>query len=623
MDIIRLLPDSVANQIAAGEVIQRPASVVKELLENAIDAEAKEILLIVKESGKKRIEVIDDGNGMTEADARMAFERHATSKIQGADDLFKIRTKGFRGEALASIAAVAQVELQTRHQEREVGTELDIEGSRVLRQEASSHSNGTRFIVKNLFYNVPARRKFLKSDQVEMRHIIEEFQRVALIHPDIGFRLMKDGNELFDLRPGSHRQRIVGVMGTAYDQRLVPVEEHTELVNVSGFIGKPEFARKRRGEQYLFLNQRFIKSPYLHNAICKAYDELLPAGAHPSYFLHLMVDPAKVDINIHPTKTEVKFEDERSIYAIVSSAIRQSLGRFNIAPSLDFEHETGFDVPPLSQGQAIRIPDIQVDPDFNPFETSPSKTQQRDREYSYSNRSSNKGSWEQLYEVGRLLEKEDKSITESVERADADVVPEEEEESIQVSSPKGAWVHPLGSRYLLTSVLSGALVIDIQRAHERILYERFIHSLALQGGQSQQMLFPQTLELSAKQMESMLVHADDLKHLGFDLEPFGPRSIKVNGVPAEEHITDAVEHLRDWVDDLGDDVTGKSPGQELAKGMARRMRYSGGHVLQEMEMRDLVDRLFACEQPYHCPSGHPTVMNIDIEDLDRKFGHSI
>ena len=368
-DIIQLLPDAVANQIAAGEVIQRPASAVKELLENAIDAGSDTISLVIKDAGKALIQVNDNGFGMSETDARLSFERHATSKIKSADDLFNINTKGFRGEALASIAAIAQVELKTKIVGTDLGTQIIIEGSEVKEQEVCNCSKGTSFSIKNLFYNVPARRNFLKSNPVEIKHIIEEFQRVAMVHADIAFSMYNNGNEVFNLKKGSFRQRIVGIFGEKYNQKLVPVTENTDIVSIEGFVSKPEFAKKTRGEQYFFVNDRFIKNPYLNHAVNNAFDQLLSKDQFPSYFLKLTIDPSKIDINIHPTKTEIKFEDERAIYAIIRTAVKQALGKFNIAPTLDFEQESSFNVPLMKSSDSVKAPSIKVNKDYNPFET--------------------------------------------------------------------------------------------------------------------------------------------------------------------------------------------------------------------------------------------------------------
>lgn len=613
MDIINLLPDSVANQIAAGEVIQRPASVVKELMENAIDAGAAKIQLIIKESGRKLIQVIDNGKGMSETDARMSFERHATSKITKAEDLFYLHTKGFRGEALASIAAISYVELKTAQEGMNLGTMILVEGSKVKSQEPCAQPQGSSFSVKNLFYNVPARRKFLKSDSSEFRNIIEEFQRVALAHPDVAFGLVKDeGVEVFDLRAGSLRQRVVGIMGSSFDQRLVPIEEQTDVVSIHGFIGKPEFARRTKGEQYLFLNNRFIKNGYLHHAISRAYEELMPQKNHPSYFLFLNVPTERVDINIHPTKTEAKFEDEKVIYSILSSAVRRSLGKYNIAPSIDFDEEQSFKVQPLAKGQSIQIPGIKVDETYNPFQprvesrTSAASFQQK--------RSSNSDSWRELYAISRQIHTEEEP---DLEQAVQTVI-----QDMDVQGRERLF-YQLNERYLVSSLKSGLMLVDIQRAEERILYESFIRSLALNKGRSQQLLFPETKDLNAADMALITEHLQAFRAIGFDIEPFGNRTIKVNGVPVVAIKVNVFKLLDEWLEDFKQEVpNAKNKHETLARTLARRMRNTGEKRLKEAEMRELIDRLFACEQPYHNPSGKPIIVNIGMEELDRKFNRT-
>ena len=609
MDVIRLLPDSVANQIAAGEVIQRPASVVKELMENAIDAGAERIQLIVKEAGKKLIQVIDDGKGMSEVDARMSFERHATSKISTADDLFSLRTKGFRGEALASIAAIAEVELKTRPSGRELGMRLVVRGSKLEIQEATAHPIGSSFSVKNLFYNVPARRKFLKSDTAETKHIIEEFQRVAFAHPDIAFTMHKDEKEVFNLPKSSFRQRISNIMGSSFDQRLVPISEHTDLITVEGFICKPEFARRTRGEQYMFLNDRFIKHGYLHHAILQAYDNLLVDKAHPSYFLKVQVDPARVDVNIHPTKTEVKFDEERAIYMIISSAVRQSLGKYNIAPSLDFEAESNFTVPPLEKNQAVRIPEITVDKSFNPFSSGGSNSSTSTAVFPKKERV--RGDWKELYAVGRSLQ----------EAEEAETAAPPEQNIFDSSQSEGMkLLHLFRGRYILTTLKSGLVLIDPIRAHERILYESFIQNIALNSGSSQQLLFPETVDLSPQAMEVVLENLDSMRSMGFDVEEFGKLSIKVCGTPAEGGDVDSSSFFTQWVEDfIAERGKEKNRHEVVARTMARRMRTSLHHSMSREEMQDLIDRLFATEQPYHNPSGRPIIVNITSDEIDKKF----
>ncbi|NND95181.1 MAG: DNA mismatch repair endonuclease MutL [Flavobacteriales bacterium] len=602
MDIVKLLPDSVANQIAAGEVIQRPASVVKELLENSIDAGAEKIQLIIKDAGKKLIQVIDDGRGMTESDARMCFERHATSKISKADDLFSLRTKGFRGEALPSIAAIAHVELKTRTENRDMGTKIVIQGSKVEDQEPVVHPVGSSFSVKNLFYNVPARRKFLKSDNAESKHIIEEFQRVALGHPNVSFTLFKDERELFNLPKASARQRIVAMFGSNYDQRLVPVEEVTDVLAVKGFVGKPEFAKRTRGDQYLFMNKRFIKNGYLHHAILKAYDNLLPEKTHPSYFLFIEVDPARVDVNIHPTKTEVKFDEERSVYMILNSAIRQSLGKYNIAPSLDFESESSFSIPPLQKDRSIRIPEIIVDKSFNPFETEGSSSVKT----SFPKSDRIKGDWKELYEVGRKLNTETSY--------------EQEEELDLNPTASKKLLHFFNGQYILTTIKSGIVVIDPRRAHERILYEEFVKNIALNAGSSQQLLFPEVIDFRPQEMEVIQDNLETLRKLGFDIEEFGKQSVKVNGLPSGVTNSDTEEFFGQWVEEFIEESSrGKNRTETLARTMARRLRMKPSGVMSNEEMEDIIDRLFATEQPYHCPNGKPTVVNITAEEIEKKF----
>ena len=487
-DIIKLLPDAVANQIAAGEVIQRPASAVKELLENAIDAGADNISLVIKDAGKALIQVIDNGFGMSETDARLSFERHATSKIKSADDLFRLDTKGFRGEALASIAAIAQVELKTRVEENDLGIQIQIEGSEVKEQEVCSCSKGTSFSVKNLFYNVPARRNFLKSNPVEIKHIIEEFQRVAMVHAEISFSMYNNGNEVFVLKKGSFRQRIVGIFGEKTNQKLVPVDENTDIVSVLGFVGKPEFAKKTRGEQYFFVNDRFIKNSYLNHAVQNAFEELLSKDQFPSYFLKLQIDPAKIDINIHPTKTEIKFEDERSIYAIIRTAVKQALGKNNISPSLDFDQESTFNVPLLRSTDTIKAPTIKVNRDYNPFESKP---------VSPVSRKQSTENWEALYDdfektTAAIIDHQDQKEEQQV------ISPEwnSNEEVANLKETETQTLIQLHYKYILAQLKSGSLIIDQERAHTRILFETFIENFAKGQGTTQQLLFPETVDFT-------------------------------------------------------------------------------------------------------------------------------
>ena len=595
---IKLLPDSVANQIAAGEVIQRPASVLKELIENSVDAHATEIQVIVKDSGRTLIQVIDNGIGMSEMDARMSFERHATSKINKAEDLFNLNTKGFRGEALASIAAISHVNLKTRTKDSELGTEIKIEGSKVIFQEGCQTAIGTSFSVKNLFYNVPARRKFLKSDPVEFKHILEEFQRVCLTHPEISFQLHHNDQEILNLPISNLRQRIVNIMGNNYNNRLVPISENTDIINIEGFIGKPEFARKTRGEQYFFVNDRFIKSGYFHHAISSAYESLIAKEQHPSYFIYFEVDPNLVDVNIHPTKTEVKFKDERSIYAILNASVKKSIGQYHLSPTLDFERETYFEVPELKKGQAIRIPQIQVDPDYNPFNTEKSFS-------GVSNKPSNSpDGWESVYEI--------KNLVESEELISNSNLPSEQ------STFRAFQLH---RKYIFTSIKSGFIFVDQQRAHERILYEKYLNALEHQSGLSQKQLFPETIDLSKSDFDLALSFMEDASKIGLDLEEFGQNTLKINGIPVEAIELSGVSLFEKWMDQIKiHDQNNELTNQEkLARSMANAHGIKSGREMKIEEMQRLIEELFSCQVPYYSPSGLPVIVNISLEELDQKF----
>jgi len=605
-DLIRLLPDSVANQIAAGEVVQRPASAVKELLENAIDAGATKIQLIVKEAGRTLIHVIDNGSGMSETDARMSFERHATSKIKNADDLFNIRTKGFRGEALASIAAVAQVELKTKRHGDSLGTMIIIEGSEVKSQEPVNIANGTSFSVKNLFFNIPARRNFLKSNPVELKHIIDEFQRVALAHPGIHFEMNHSGSEIYNVPATALRQRIAGIMGKSYHERLVPVEENTDIVKVKGFIIKPEFTKKTRGEQFFFVNNRFIKSGYLNHAVQTAHDQLIPKENFPSYFLFLEVDPKTIDINIHPTKTEIKFEDERSIYAILHSAVRRSLGIYNITPTLNFDNEMAIEIPLPDKNRDLVQPKIDLQPGYNPFENekkttgTPSFKPKQDTT-----------NWQDLYEVARNVNISQFKNQEKEEDQPVAAKPEGENRSLV----------QLHKKYILCPIKSGYWIIDQNKAHERILFERFIVALAQHTGMSQQQLFPQVIQLNPSDHALLKELEEDLKHLGFDLSDLGNGSVSVNGTPAdamEENPQQLIEIILEDVKNHSSEIK-KDKYTLLARSMAKTVAIKPGRALSAPEMNHLVDELFACEMPYHSPSGKPTILTFTLEELEKRF----
>lgn len=612
-DIIQLLPDSVANQIAAGEVVQRPASAVKELLENALDAGADKIQLIVKDAGKALIQVIDNGCGMSITDARMCFERHATSKVRKAEDLFAIRTMGFRGEAMASIAAIAQVEMKTKRHEDEVGTLVEIEGSTVLKQEPIGTPNGTSISVKNLFYNTPARRNFLKSNPTEMRYIIDEFQRVALAKPHISFSLHHDGNEIYRLPAATIKQRIVHLFGNNYNERLIPVEEETTIINLKGYIGKPEFAKKTRGEQFFFVNDRFIKDNYLNHAINKAYQELLPEDNFPLYVLFIDIDPAKIDVNVHPTKTEIKYLDEKSIYAIIHSAVKRSLGRFNISPTLDFNQETAFSsmITPKAP-EDIVPPSISFNPNFNPFGASKpaaAKETYFKEQYHPKEKAQN---WGSLYEITNFQQAEQASI---------DLGEEEEEETLVVSPSKHYMqVH---NRYIVSQIKSGIMLIDQQAAHERILYERFLLHLEDRKGASQQSLFPQTVTLSPGDFELAKSLLDDIKSLGFDVREFGKNTLVIEGIPVDLgstniNETQLFEHLIEGFKNSQQELK-LTKRDALARSLARNSAIKAGTTLSQQEMNTLIDELFACKSPNFSISGKPAIQTITLAELAQKF----
>jgi len=612
-DIISLLPDSVANQIAAGEVVQRPASAVKELLENSIDAGADKIQLIIRDAGKSLIQVIDNGCGMSLTDARLCFERHATSKIKRAEDLFAIRTMGFRGEAMASIAAIAQVELKTRRHEDELGTCIDIEASKVINQEPVATAAGTSISIKNLFYNIPARRNFLKSNSVELKHIVDEFQRLALANPSIFFSFHHDGNEMFHLPSSGLKQRITHVFGSSYNQRLVPVEEETSIINLKGFVGKPEFAKKTRGEQYFFVNKRFIKDPYLNHAVMGAYSELLPQDNYPLYVLFIDIDPSKIDINVHPTKTEIKYQDDRSIYAIVRSAVKRSLGRYNITPTLDFDQETGFNnmISPKPLDEIV-APSITFNPSFNPFDDGK-------REKLNSGGGVSKGSsssqglvnpnWETLYEISNKAEVSQLHLHK------------EESEALEIPSEK--LIFQIHNRLIISQIKSGFIVIEQQSAHERVLYERFIQQLDNHKGASQQSLFPQTVTLSQSDFELLQDLLPHIEGLGFQIRPFGKTTYVVEGVPADIgpglSETQVLEQLLETYKNY-QSVDRLSKRESLARSLARNAAIKSGTLLSKEAMVDLIDQLFACESPNVSLSGKPIIITFTLTELLEKFG---
>ena len=614
--IIQLLPDHVANQIAAGEVVQRPASVVKELLENAVDAKATDIKLIIKDAGKSLVQVIDNGVGMSVTDARLCFERHATSKIRQAEDLFSLYTKGFRGEALASIAAIAHVEMKTRQEQEELGTHIIIEGSKFVSQDVAVLPRGTSFAVKNLFFNIPARRNFLKSETVEHRHIVDEFQRVALAHPNIHFTYYHNGGELFNLPPSNFRQRIVNILGGKTNEKLVPVKEETEIVSIAGFVAKPEFSKKNRGEQFFFVNDRFIKSGYLHHAIMAAYEGLLKDGCQPGYFLYLQVPPHTIDINIHPTKTEIKFDDEHALYAILRSAVKHSLGQFNVAPVLDFERDANLDTPYAYKDAEGSFPTIQVDGNFNPFaDEKPNRHFSQDAN---RHRKTETANWESLY-VG--LKHDTQTITDvgEIEFESEEVTASLFDDSdIEKAVNKTYQIH---KKYIVNPIKSGMVIVDQQRAHQRVLYEQFLTNMTVFQAASQQLLFPLNLYFSAGEMELISELKAALSNTGFVFDDNQTDHIVISGIPVNVTESEVSIVLEQLISDLQDGIPENSFSQNdtIAKSMARSLAVKTGTYLTEKEQENLVNGLFACKDPNVSPFQKPTFITMRVEDLDKKF----
>jgi len=613
-DIIQLLPDHVANQIAAGEVVQRPASVVKELLENAIDAGADTIKLIIKDAGKTLVQVIDNGKGMSNTDARLSFERHATSKIRTAEDLFQLQTKGFRGEALASIAAIAHVELKTKQETDDVGNCLIIEGSSVVSQNVVVTPRGTSVSVKNLFFNIPARRNFLKSDTVELRHIIDEFHRVALAHPSISFVLYNNGSEAFNLPISNYRQRIVNIFGTKTNEKLVPVEEDTEVLKISGFVGKPEFAKKTRGEQYFFVNDRFIKSAYLNHAIASAFDGLLKNGTHASYFLNLKVNPQTIDINIHPTKTEIKFDDEHTLYALLRSAVKHSLGQFNIAPVLDFERDPSLDTPYKQKTIEGQLPKVEVDKSFNPFQEEKAS---KARAVAYKKEPTT--SWDSLYvgleSKGNLSNQDFTEVRFESEARTASIF--DDDKQIE----KTHTTYQLHNKYIVSTIKSGMMVIDQHRAHQRVLYEDFLKSLTIKEAASQQLLFPIQLHFSCQDIAIINQLKDDLEHTGFVFSSVIDESVNITGVPVGVPESEVGIILEQLISDVENEVPDShfSASDLLAKSMAKSLAIKTGQSLQKDEQEHLVNKLFACKEPNVSPTNRTTFVTMSVDELDKKF----
>ena len=626
---IQILPDHVANQIAAGEVIQRPASVVKELIENAVDAGASAIQVHVVDAGRTSIQVMDNGLGMSAEDARVCFERHATSKLQTAADLSALATKGFRGEALASIAAIAHVEVTTCQKGADVGTLIRCCGSEVILEEPRARSMGTTFHVKNLFYNVPARRNFLKSDAVEMRHVVDEFQRVAFAHPDIAFSLTHQGNSLFQLKPGTLRQRIVGILGPKHDERLVPVQEETDVVTISGFVGKPDSARKTRGEQFLFVNGRFVKHGLLHRAVLRAYEGLIKEGNHPLYALYLAVDPARIDVNIHPTKVEVKFEEEQPMIAILKSAVKRGLGAHNVAPTIDFDAEVGLNIPDLKPGMEVHEPALTINPNYNPFETTLSKPSSAEEKSRSNSRLSNSAlnqarggwskpdatGWKELYQV---LGPEDKMPVNASSAPNTDEILVSEKldsEGLEILQWRG--------KYLFVPVKQGVAVVHIRRAHVRILFERYMGRF--RAGEvkpvvSQKLLIPEDVTLTRPEVMALADARESLLEMGMDLSKVDDQTIQLRAVPTD--MTSCVREALDIVletyhDGLWTDLEARQV--RWAKAWAQRAAVKGHASMPLEARRHLVSDLWACDHPNVDPDGKTILSIWAAEDLENPF----
>ena len=615
--IIQLLPDHVANQIAAGEVVQRPASVVKELVENAVDANATEIKLIIKDAGKTLIQVIDNGKGMNVTDARLCFERHATSKIRHAEDLFALHTKGFRGEALASIAAVAHVELKTKQDQEELGTHIIIEGSKFVSQEVAVLPKGTSFLVKNLFFNIPARRNFLKSDHVELKHIIDEFERVALAHPTIHFVLISNGAEIFNLPSSNYRQRIVNIFGGKTNEKLVPVNEETEIITISGFVGKPEFAKKNRSEQFFLVNDRFIKSSFLHHAVMSAYEGLLKDANQPSYFLYLQVPTHTIDINIHPTKTEVKFDDEQALYAILRSAVKHSLGMFNVAPVLDFDRDANLDTPYAYKDVKSDMPIIQVDSTFNPFatETKKSSSSNVGSGFSTYRKQDTTSNWESLY-VGLKQDtfEVDNHTFETEEAVTSKLFDDELTETKTL-------LYQLNRKYIINSIKSGLLVIHQNRAHQRILYEQFLTNITIHHASSQQLIFPLCLHLGREEVLYLKDLQPNLEGIGFVFESIALDEVKIVGLPVQVKESEVLDILNDLIHNLQQNLPEDSfsLSDSIAKFMAKSVAVKSGKIMNETEMSAIVNSLFGCKEPNFSPFNQPIFITLTTEELDKRF----
>lgn len=620
-DIIKLLPDHIANQIAAGEVVQRPASVVKELMENSIDAGATKINLIVKDGGRTLIQIIDNGSGMSAIDARMSFERHATSKISTAEDLFKLQTKGFRGEALASIAAIAHVSMKTKLHDDELGTEIQVEGSKVVSQNPEATSNGTSIAVKNLFYNVPARRNFLGKDTTEYQKILEEFLRIALVHFDIEFTFHHNGDEVYNLPSvKSLRLRIVGIYGAKFNEKLVPVNEETDIVKISGFVTKPETERASNDRCFFFVNHRYFKDRYFNHAVMAAYEGLIPSGKYPPYFLYFEVPTHSIDVNVHPTKTEIKFEENQFIYQILRSSVKQALGQNNIVSTLDFEQETSFNVPMLKKGESVRIPEIKVNPEFNPFHNTPNREDKNVsaiQSHGFAKMSPKKEDWENFYDISK-----GNSSTDSEQENAGD----DEVEQITISSS----IHEalseekkkpvqINDKYILTSVKNGFILIDQYRAHCRILFDEMMAKITESTAKSQQLLFPEDLEIDQTEKTFWQDLLPTLHAVGFDLLIDG-NVIHISAVPIELKDKNPQRVLIDLMEEFRhSEQTEADLRSRIVAGIASAMAIRGGTKLNGEEMSYIVDALFASSSPNVSPRGKKIIESFSMDELTKRF----
>lgn len=616
-DIIQLLPDSVANQIAAGEVVQRPSSVLKELVENSIDAGSTKIQVIVKDAGKTLLQVIDNGCGMSETDARMCFERHATSKIRKANDLFDIRTMGFRGEAMASIAAIATVEMKTKKHEAELGLQLRISGSKFESQEPVNCQNGTNISVKNLFFNVPARRKFLKSNSTELKHIMEAFQNIALGFPEIEMQLIHNDVEIYNLPASKIYNRILNVLGRSASQNLVPVESKTSMAHIRGYVGKPEHARKSPGEQFFFVNNRYMKHPYFYKAVLSAYENVIPQGMLPSFFIYFDVDPSGIDINIHPTKTEIKFESERDLWAILQATVKEGLGKHNLVPSIDFNQEAAFDIPLLKKGETVAPPEIKVNPNFNPFEQQSRYSKSgNNSEQNYQRTQQPTADWQQLYagfesNTPAQEEKSEQNIPEQ---------PVQQTLSAHQSNESGRFFQ-LKGRYILTAVKSGLMVIDQKRAHERILFDEYIYKIGSQSGLGQKLLYPQKVELEPVDAELFRSVMPEINRLGFAVEDFKGGTFVVNSIPAEfpdKDVTDWVIQILDSIKENQKEFK-EALRENIVRSLAKFLSIPYGKILTQEEMAHINDKLFVSAMPNLTPDGKQIITIMGMDEIEKKL----